>query len=250
MSEKDEQQQAEPINVSALPAVARQPVQEVASLLLELARENLKGFTVFGGVLATDFDPKWMRIQSAAVLGRIDLAMLNELRPKGLKLGKLGIQAPLIMTPDYIEASCDAFPIDLLEIQQLHATVFGCDYFQDLQFARPDVRLQCERELKRALIQLRQGLLAAAHQDKVLRHLCLAAAEHATRVLRAILWLKDHKVPPSIRGTVDAVRPVVQMELAGLKAALLPELPPDFSRFEAVYHDVESLSRWVDKLQV
>ncbi|HUW82243.1 MAG TPA: hypothetical protein VMZ31_05520 [Phycisphaerae bacterium] len=237
------------IDVSSLPPRVQQPIHELAQILRELASDNLKGLVVFGAALTDSFDPTRMRTQSVAVLDHVDLAMLNELRTKGVKFGKMGLQAPLIMTPRYIDQSRDVFPVDLLEIQQRHAVVFGEDHFRDLGFHRPDVRLQCERELKRALIQLRQGLLAAAHRDKVLTDLCQAAAEHVVRILRAVLWLKAKDAPASVREVVDAARPVVDMPLNGLRGAVDLEAGDDFARFEALYRDVEALAEWVDKLE-
>ena len=237
------------IDVSSLPPRLQQPVRELAKILCELASDNLKGLVVFGAALTDSFDPTRMRTQSVAVLDHVDLAMLNQLRTKGVTFGKMGLQAPLIMTPRYIDESRDVFPVDLLEIQQRHVVVFGDDHFKDLAFHRPDVRLQCERELKRALIQLRQGLLAAAHRDKVLTHLCQAAAEHVVRILRAVLWLKAKEAPASMREMVDTARPVVDMSLDGLRAAIDPEDAQDFARLEALYRDVEALAQWVDKLE-
>jgi hypothetical protein len=237
------------IDVSSLPPRIHQPVRELAQMLCELASDNLKGLVVFGAALDDSFDPTRMRTQSVAVLGRVDLAMLNELRSKGVKFGKMGLLAPLIMTPRYIDESRDVFPVDLLEIQQRHLVVFGHDHFQDLAFHRPDVRLQCERELKRTLIQLRQGLLAAAHRDKVLIDVCLAAAEHVARILRAVLWLKGKDSPASMREVIGAAGPVVDMSLNGLRAAADLEAGDDFARFEALYRDVEALAEWVDKLE-
>jgi len=237
------------IDVSSLPPRIQQPVGELAQMLCKLASDNLKGLVVFGAALGDSFDPTRMRTQSVAVLDHVDLAMLNELRAKGVKFGKMGLLAPLIMTPRYIDESRDVFPVDLLEIQQRHVVVFGHDNFQDLSFHRPDVRLQCERELKRALIQLRQGMLAAAHRDKVLIDLCLAAAEHVARILRAVLWLKGKDSPASMHQVIDAARPVVDLSLNGLRGALDPRAGGDFSRFEALYHDVEALAEWVDKLE-
>jgi hypothetical protein len=237
------------IDVSSLPLRIQQPVRELAQILCELASDNLKGLVVFGAALGHSFDPTRMRTQSVAVLDHINLAMLDALRAKGVKFGKMGLQAPLIMTPRYIDESRDVFPVELLEIQQRHVVVFGHDHFQDLAFDRPDVRLQCEREFKRALIQLRQGLLAVAHRDKVLIDLCLAAAEHVARILRAVLWLKGKDSPASMREVIDAARPVVDMSLGGLRGAIDPQAGNDFARFEALYHDVEALAEWVDKLE-
>lgn len=247
---QEKQETQDKFDLSAVPSRIQQPARRLGEILLELGGEGLEALVVFGAALTDEFDPKRMRIQSVAVLGRMDLAMLNELRSKGVKLGKAGLQAPLIMTPQYIESSRDAFPIELLEIQQLHATIHGRECFDELKFSPADMRLQCERELKRSLIQLRQGLLGSAGRDKVLADLCLAASEHAVRILRAILWLKHQAAPKPARRVIEAARSVVEMQLNGLIAVAVANVPGDFARFEALYQDTEALAHWVDKLEI
>ena len=70
------------------------------------------------------------------------------------------------MTPDYIRSSVDTFPLELIEIQQMHLTLFSEVSFDELTFQDGHVRLQCERELKALLIGLRQVLLASAGEEK------------------------------------------------------------------------------------
>ena len=98
----------------------------------------------------------------------MDLTFLEFLAPLGKKYGKKKIAAPLIMTPEYIENSFDVFPIEFLNIELLHHTVFGEDIFQDLVINNSELRHQCERELKVKLIGLRQGFISASGNQGIL----------------------------------------------------------------------------------
>ena len=158
-----------PENEAALERVSgpmRQPLEQYTQLVKELAGENARALTLFGAIAAGVFDPNRHTVRNVLVLERVDLSFLRRLGEHGVKLGKARIAAPLIMTPGYVKASLDTFPLELLEIKQNHVTVFGDDYFDDLAFDDAHVRLQCERELKAILIGLRQGLLAAADQSE------------------------------------------------------------------------------------
>ena len=237
------------IDVSSLPELLQPPVRNLAQLLNELAGDNLQALAVFGSLLSEDFDPKRMSVRSVAVLKKMDLLLLDRLRSHGPRLGRQRLQAPLFMTERYIDQSRDSFPVELLEIQRLHAMVLGQDCFKSLEFSRSDVRLQCERELKANLITLRQGFLSA-HKDAFIGPLLAAAMEQILRVLRAVLWLKDVESPPNAAAVVLAVEGLLDWKLAGLKNCLSVPAKASFKQFEQVYRDIESLSKYVNEISV
>lgn len=237
------------IDVSSLPEMVQSSVQNLAQLLLELAGENLQALAVFGAIVSGDFDPKHMSVRSVAIFEKMDLALLNKLRSHGPRLGRQRLQAPLFMTPSYIEQSRDSFPVELLEIQCFHIMVLGQDCFESLEFSRSDVRLQCERELKSNLITLRQGLLSA-YKDTFLGPLLVGAMEQIIRVLRALLWLKELEVPSDAAAVVLAVESLLDWKLAGLKNCLAESSKGSFKQFEQVYRDIESLSNYVNEISI
>ena len=237
------------INISSLPPSVQPAVRTLAELVLDSAGTNLLSFSICGAVLTDDFDPKHMPVRSVAVLEQMDLALLNSLRSHGPRLGRQRLQAPLFMTAQYIDQSRDSFPIELLEIQRLHAVVLGKDSFGSLEFSRSDVRLQCERELKAGLISLRQGLLSV-HKDSLLAPLLAAAAEQVLRVLRAVLWLKEVECPRDAAGVITAVQTLTEKPLAGLKACLSQLRKADFTQFQQAYADIETLSKYVNEISL
>ncbi len=235
---------------SALPVPYRDGFEQFARALVELAGDRLLGLSAFGGWLISDRFFEGTPARSVVVLNRIDLKMLSQLASSGARFGKQNVSAPLMMTPEYIKASCDVFPLELLEIQQLHAVVCGEDHFADLEFERNDVRLQCERELKSELIQLRQGLLAAAGRHKLLGELCLAVAERTVRILRGVLYLAD---PSNLaKSASDVVKQAAKQTDVGLGTlGRLVGRPPEIGmpEFERLYEEIAHLATYADTLQ-
>ena len=223
-----------------------EPLREYAKFVRELTGSNGKALTLFGAVLAGNFDVKRHVARSVVVLERVDLAMLRRLAERGAKLGKAGIAAPLVMTPVYIRSSLDTFPLELIDIQQHHVTLFGEDHFNDLSFQDGHVRLQCEREFKVALISLRQGLLAAAGRDRFLGGVEVDIGEGLMRTLRGMLWLKGQKEPRPAGEVLTEVEKLTDRKLSGIRTALDPAEAHGWNEFEALYHDVEALQEVVD----
>jgi hypothetical protein len=237
------------INTAALPALYCEPFEQFVQKLRELAGDNLIGLSAFGGWLVNDPFFADTPARSVAVLQSIDLRMLDQFASSGAKFGKRNLSAPLMMTPDYIKASCDVFPLELLEIQQLHTLVLGEDQFADLTFERRDVRLQCEREFKGELVQLRQGLLAAAGKHRMLNELCRACAARIVRMLRGVLHLGGvDRAPKLSTEIVQRAAEVTEKPLSTLARVIGGGGEISFDEFERFYSEVDELTTYVDKL--
>lgn len=237
------------INVDTLPAAYRDGFRQFAQALLELAGDNLIGLSAFGGWLVDDPFFEGTPARSVAVLQRLDLKMLDQLASSGARFGKLNVRAPLMMTQEYIKASCDVFPLELLEIQQLRSPVCGRDHFAELTFERKDVRLQCEREFKSELIQLRQGLLAAAGRHKLLGELCRAVTERTVRILRGVLHLADpSETVKQAREVVERAAATTEVTLRTLDRLVAGGQEPGLAEFEGLYGEVAALAAYADAL--
>lgn len=224
----------------------RRPIEQYTEQMRDLAAANGLALTLYGAIAAGSFDKKRHAVRSVFVLKKVDLEMLRQLARNGVKLGKAGIAAPLIMTPEYIEASLDTFPLELIEIQQSHMTLFGEDYFKALSFSDDHIRHACERELKSILIGMRQGLLAAAGREKLFAVVEADMAERLIRTLRGILWLKGQKEPHPALAVVSEVEKVIEFKLPGLKDALSKPGEHGWDEFRMLYGEIEILVEIVD----
>jgi len=224
----------------------RVPVRQFADYVAQLCGPNLVGLTFYGPILGAEFDAKRTPGRSVLVLDRDELEQVRRLAREGRRFGRTGLAAPLIMTPAYIQASRDTFPLELIEIQQQHATVLGKDVFEELTFEPAHVRLQCERECKTILIGMRQGLLATAGKDTLLGEVASEAAAALLRVLRGLLWLKGQRETCPPQEMLTRVEAMVERPLAGARPILAGNLGRDWASFRQLYEDVRHLGEVVD----
>ncbi len=224
----------------------RQPIQQYTEEVRALAGDNALALTLFGSIAAGSFNIKKHTVRNVLVLQSADLELLRGLAKHGSKHGKARIAAPLIMTPSYITASLDTFPLELIEIHQCHIPLFGHDYFETLAFNDAHVRLQCERELKTILIGMRQGLLAAAGREKLIAAIDADVAESLIRTLRGLLWLKGQKeAKPSVH-VVSEVESIIARQLPGVRNVLGVAAPHGWDEFRTLYDDVDAVGKIVD----
>ncbi len=163
---------------------------------------HLGSVTVVGSALTDDFRPGVSDINTVVVLDEPSVSALKAVASLAKPMRRHGLSAPLLMTTSYIERSRDVFGVEFLDLQLTHETILGDDPFAGIRIDKPDVRLQCERELKAMLVRLRQGWIAAAGDMKLVCDILVATAKGLTPLLRAMLWLTDIARPTTMAATV------------------------------------------------
>jgi len=224
----------------------REAIQNYASWVRESTGQGGLSLTLIGRVLSGGFQPNTHNVQSVLVLDRIDFVVMARLAEQGPRYGKTGIAAPLLMTPKHIETSLDSFPLELLEIQQRHSTLWGEDPFGSLTFDATHVRLECERELKRFLIGLRQGVLSAAGRASAMDAVVRDIGEGILRACRGLLWIKgatgfepDDKVVGKLETIIGRSFPSLCIVAASGSISSMKDV-------ESLYREIEHLKEVVD----
>ena len=245
------------LNVMGLnPAVAEKIIPMAEDMLREHA-SNIHSFHIVGSAVISDYNEKLSDINSVVVLHNMDLQFIKFLAPLGKKYGKKKIAAPLVMTPEYIDRSLDAFPIEFLDFKRLHKTVYGHDLLKDLQITTPNLRLQCEREIKTKLIGLRQEYLSSLGRKKLIAAVLVRSFTGSMALFRAMITLlgKEPPVPRAevirMLGSATGIDIGIFEKLLMLKADLLnPSEQELASFFERYYNALEATGKIIDDLHV
>lgn len=174
----------------------------VAGLDTELG-SGLKAVSVYGSATGPDFVPKRSNINLVVVLDRLDEEVLTRL----LDVVKWGtgkrIVPPLMLTPADIEVSLDVFPIEFLEIKDSHVVIMGDDFFSSLDVGPKDLRLECESQLKAAVLRTRQAYLEIGWRKKGAEEVLTTSLTSLIPVFRCMLRLKG-VAPPRNKADVVA----------------------------------------------
>jgi hypothetical protein len=101
----------------------------------------------------------------------------------------LGNPPPLILSLEEWRGSADVFAIEMTEIREAHVLLAGADPFAGIEVDPADLRLQCERELKAAKLQLRERYLLFAGSPEELGDLLVRSFSTFLVLFRTILRL-------------------------------------------------------------
>ena len=245
------------LNFSGLNSAVAEKISPMIDDLLSAHESNLHSIHIVGSAVIQDYDEKLSDINSLVLLHNMDLRFITYLAPLGKKYGKKRIAAPLVMTPEYITDSLDAFPVEFLDFKLIHKTVYGADVLQDLQIAAPDLRLQCEREIKTKLIRVRQGYISSLGKKEQLSASLVQSITGSMALFRAIITLLGKEPPVQRVDVIHAVINAAKIEtdifekLFKLKASLIKPSEQELHVFfEQYYRALESTGKIIDDLRV
>lgn len=201
------------------------------------------------------------------VKGRSDMNLLimvaegaqrttSRLLPFVSKWAPAGVAPPLVMTPDYLAASTDVFPIEFLVMAATHKTLHGEDPLASLTLEPGHLRLQLERELKGKITALRTRLLASGGGARALTELSREALPAFVAFFQAYLELTTGGFPSDPAKVLQAVAQaglkVDAFERLGkVRAREIKPSPPELvALWEDGIAELEVISHQVDRLEV
>jgi hypothetical protein len=243
------------LDFTGLKPIVAEKLSPMVGDILRGHAPNLHSFHVVGSAVIPDYDEKLSDINSVVVLHSMDLRFISFLAPLGKKYGGKRIAAPLVMTPEYITSSLDAFPVEFLDFKLIHKTVYGGDLFRCLEIDGKNLRLQCEREIKTKLIQARQGYIASLGKRDLLRAALVKSVTGSMALFRAIIVLLGKEPPVPRADVITALGAATGLDtgifqtLLSLKAGLIkPQEHELHTLFEKYYQALESTEKIIDAI--
>lgn len=245
-----------PIFTDLIPSVANK-ISPLVDEIIQEHSQNVHSIHIVGSAVIPDYDEKLSDINSLVILHNMNLKFITFLAPLGKKYAKKRISAPLVMTPEYIRKSIDAFPVEFLDFKLIHKTVYGEDIFSNIAIDKHSLRLQCERDIKIKLMGLRQGFLASLGKKEHLAGGLVRSITGTIALFRAIIVLLGKEPPLSRTDVINALGVEAGIETDIFKKLLMLKggtvKPTDRelrSLFEEYYNVLESIERITDDLHV
>lgn len=169
--------------------------QEITEDYQNAFGDSLVSIILYGSGATGEYVPDKSDLNFLVVLSEEGMETLERSFKVVSKWRKRKVAIPLVLTRHYIASSLDSFPVEFLNMKMNYALVFGEDVLDGLSFEKEHLRIQCERELKAKLLQLRQGYLDASQKVGNMKVLIVRSIPAFIAIFRALLYLKDIKAP-------------------------------------------------------
>ena len=191
--------------MAKIPKDPKEIFNEITKDYQDIYGKDLVSIILYGSAASGNYIPKKSDINFLIVLTEEGINQLKKAFKIVEKWCKRKVSTPLFLTKSYIATSLDSFPIEFLNMQKSYQLVFGEDILKELPFNKNHLRLQCERELKGKLLQLRQVYLESRGKAKSLRFIIENSLTAFISIFQALLYLKDKDVPAERRNVISLI---------------------------------------------
>ncbi len=166
-----------------------------------LYEDDLMSVLLYGSAAVNEHVSGRSDINVALILRRLTPALLRKAASHIRGWHRQGFATPLFFDPETLHASLDVFPIEFLDMQERHRTLWGPDLLAGLHIGRSNLRLQCEQELRGKWLKLCQAYVEGANAPSDLERILRVALSSIVVLARTLLRLSGED--PG--GTADAV---------------------------------------------
>jgi hypothetical protein len=177
--------------MAKVPKVPSEIFGEFSDDYKRLFDTDLVSIILYGSGARGDYIPGVSDLNFLIVLSDEAISEIGRALNLIRKWRKRRVATPLFLTQQYILRSLDSFPLEFWDMQRFHQIVYGLDVLKSLTIRRPDLRLQCEREVKGKLLHLRQNYLNSDGKTWRLQALLSISVSGFATIFNALLLLKD-----------------------------------------------------------
>lgn len=229
--------------------------EEFTETLKRFCGEALQSVVLYGSAAAGDYTARGSDFNLLIVMEELPPAVLRRLAGPVRTWERAGNPPPLLFTKKRLMEASDVFPVELLDMRDSRRVLYGEDMIAGIVPARANLRLQAERELRSALIQLQRNYLISCDSFRHLAGLMTGSLSGVLCLFRAVLRLYEETVPP---GKMDALGklnghipldPALFRSIQALKTGEIKARKADVEvLFEKYVRSIESVVDAVDKM--
>lgn len=217
--------------------------------------DDLLSIILYGSGASGDYIPGRSDLNFLIVLTEEGIKGLHRAFKVVAKWHKRRVTTPLFMTEEYRDTSLDVFPLEFLNIKRHYQVVWGEDPLADIAIHKEKLRLQCEREVKGKLLQLREAYLTSEGRGRDLVAVASQSITAFLSIFQGILYLLDREIPDRRREVISTIAAETGLDegrflrlLEVKEGKAKPSTKEMQSFMESYVEEVRRLAFWVDKL--
>ena len=175
--------------------MATMTLDELVSQLAKAYGDALVAVVLYGSAASGEQVAKRSDTNVLVIVRELPLERLRAASAVARAWADTGNPPPLTMTLDEWRASADIFPMEYADVLERHRVLHGALPTDGISVKPDDLRLQLEHQAMGKLLALRQGVLAAADDER--RQLDLLGASLSTImvIFRGVLRLLGERPP-------------------------------------------------------
>ena len=180
--------------------------------------EGLISVVLYGSASSGEFSSKHSNVNVAVILD--DARLTNLARMSALiNKSRFRMVYPVFFTEDYLNRSTDVFPIEFLDMQENHITLYGKEVLKHLKIDPKNLRFQCEQELKSKLINIKRSYLKTNTRQELISIL-FKSFTSTLHILRNLIRIKGAIPSYSKEGVLNEISREFGVDVRGFSKIL------------------------------
>jgi len=242
--------------MSKIPSKPEEIFGDFAHDYKEVFGADLISIILYGSAARSEYVPKKSDINFMIVLTDEGIHALGKALPLVPKWLKRNVSTPLFLTKQYIRSSLDSFPIEFLNFKAAYRLIAGEDVLADISFDNALLRLQCEREIKGKLLQLREAFLETQGKRQRIEGLISLSLSTFFSIFQAVLFLRERDPATDKRHLIGIAAGETGIDSTlflnllaikeGKKKLTTKEAVPLMERY---INEIKKLSIWIDGIE-
>ena len=185
----------------------------------DLYGSDLVAVFLYGSATTGEHVPGRSDINVGVVLSRLTPALLRKASGHLRAWARQRFATPVFFDPQFLRDALDVFPIEFLDMQTHHRTLWGPDLLAGLRIGAEPLRRQCELELRGKLLKLRQAYVESSRSPKDLEAVLVSAASGLVVLARTFLRLAHAEEGGTTGAVLDRVETQFGVSAANLRKA-------------------------------
>jgi predicted nucleotidyltransferase len=170
-------------------------VSQFADDCTKLYGDELRSVVLYGSGASQEYVPGQSDLNFMLVLTETGIATVEQAFKLVTKWRRRRVATPLLVTDEYIQSSLDVFPLEFLNISRHYRVLKGEDPLAGLEIDREKLRLQCEREVKGKLLQLRETYLSSEGRKRDILTIVKQSLTALVSIFHGLLYLQEKEIP-------------------------------------------------------
>lgn len=177
---------------------------ELVTRLKNSYGDDLVSVVLYGSAATGEYHEKFSDLNVLCVLKSIGVRELEKSEETVSWWLKQKQPLPLFLSREEVENSCDAFPIEFLDIRQNRRVLYGEDVVEKIEVKTAQHRRQVEHETRAGLLRLRERFLGMQRSKKEVSQLMLDSLPTFSTLFRHALILGGVAAPSKKREIFQA----------------------------------------------
>ncbi len=228
-----------------------QLLQELLDRLRLAAPKNIQSVVLYGSAARAEFNRQYSDLNVLCIVQSLAPDQMAELSPVVRWWTQEQQQNPtLFWTAEELSQAADVFAIEMIDIREAHRVLYGKDIVASIEVPMNLHRVEVERELRVALLKLRQHYIVAQFDKRELATVLAKSAAAIKTLLRHALVACGEAAPSDSVQLLTRVEEVFSVDASGVRNALrFREDQPGDSELENAYRSyLQALAKIVDQI--